>query len=142
MLVQAARLFNENNGVWGSSQIGPLSARRLREQYLPTSTDQSRSFYIRVTIDGNLLGIPFACRWIRKVVDQYHRDKGLASGLLGMLKQDHNDIYGVMSSHPAACLVATANTSGSEPRTKTSWRDTDLEETIEKIDLDFHWQES
>lgn len=113
-----------------------LSARRLREQYLPTSTDQSGSFYIRVTVDGNLVGNAFACRWTCKgktvcwitqlVVDQYHRGKGLASGLLRTLKQDHDDIYGVMSSHPAACLAA-AKAFGSKFHTQVFWRDTYLE---------------
>ncbi|KAJ5611996.1 hypothetical protein N7510_005190 [Penicillium lagena] len=136
MLVKAAELFNENYGVWGkcSNKAGKpvkLSVRRLRQQYLPPTTDEARSFYIRVTINGNLVGNAFACRWKCKgstvcwitqlVVDKDHRDKGLASGLLRTLREDFDDIYGVMSSHPAACLAAARS----------------FAMTIEKISLDF-----
>ncbi|KAJ5917526.1 hypothetical protein N7466_011080 [Penicillium verhagenii] len=136
MLDKAAHLFNRNYGIWGpqSQNAGKsvkLSAGRLRAQYLLPRTDQSESVYIRVTIDGVLVGNAFACRWVcnnqtvcwitQLVVDQYNRGKGLASGLLRALIQDSDHIYGVMSSHPAACLAAA----------KVFGR------TIEKVDLDF-----
>ncbi|KAJ5392276.1 hypothetical protein N7509_007766, partial [Penicillium cosmopolitanum] len=108
-----------------------LNARRLREQYLPSSTDQSESFYVRVTVDGKIAGHVFACRWMwgnliicwitQLVVDKDHRQEGLATSLLRALGKNSDDIYGIMSSHPAACLAAA----------KAYGR------TIEKVDLGF-----
>lgn len=40
------------------------------------------------------------------MVDKAHRGKGLASGLLRTLREDGDDMYGVMSSHPHASLAA------------------------------------
>ena len=40
------------------------------------------------------------------VIHSDFRERGLAVGLLQMLKQDDDAIYGLMSSHPAACLAA------------------------------------
>lgn len=71
---------------------------------------------MRVTVDGRLAGNAFACRWAYEnktvcwitqlVVHQDYRERGLAVGLLNQLRHDNNDIYGLMSSHPAACLAA------------------------------------
>ena len=71
---------------------------------------------MRVTVDGRLAGNAFACRWRYKnktvcwitqlVVHQDYRERGLAMGLLNQLRQHDDDIYGLMSSHPAACLAA------------------------------------
>jgi GNAT superfamily N-acetyltransferase len=90
-----------------------LSKDRLRSQYLP---DNATCFYVRVTVDGQLAGNAFACRWTvsdktvcwvtQLVVDRDYRERGLAKGLLNQLKQNDVDIYGLMSSHPAACLAA------------------------------------
>ena len=111
-----------------------LNVRRLREQYLPTSTDQSGgSFYSRVILDGKLVGHAFGCRWTCKgetvcwitqlVVHRSHRGNKLATTLLRTLRKDHDNIYGVMSSHPAACLAAV-KAFGSKFYTKSSRRDT------------------
>ncbi|CAK7268758.1 hypothetical protein SEPCBS119000_003226 [Sporothrix epigloea] len=117
-LVEAARLFSSNYGTWGegSGRAGePIKAspRRLREQYLPDAGDGS---YTKVTIDGRLAGQAFACRWkcngktvcwiAQLVVDKQYRERGLASGLLRSLMKETDDIYGIMSSNPAACLAA------------------------------------
>lgn len=74
------------------------------------------STYSRVIIEGKLVGHAFGCRWTCKggtvcwitqlVVDRHHRGKGFATSLLRILRTDHDTIYGVMSSHPAACLAA------------------------------------
>lgn len=90
-----------------------LSGRRLRAQCLP---DNSETSYARVTVDGTLAGHAFACRWLwqgqticwvtQLVVRKEYRDRGLAKGLLGALKEARDDVYGIMSSHPAACLAA------------------------------------
>lgn len=76
-----------------------------------------------MTVDGDLAGNAFACRWrqgeknicwvTQLVVDKEYRERGLASGLLRSLRLDADDIYGVMSSHAAACLAA-ASTLGSK----------------------------
>ncbi|KAI9879999.1 MAG: hypothetical protein M1830_006116 [Pleopsidium flavum] len=126
ILQKASQLFSKNYGVWGKEAakvIGPfakegspvkMSKDRLRTQCLPSSADCS---YVRVLVDGHLAGNAFACRWIYKdkvvcwitqlVVDRDYRERGLALGLLQMLKQDDDGIYGLVSSHAAACLAAT-----------------------------------
>jgi hypothetical protein len=125
MLQEASQLFSENYGVWGeqaAEKVGKfakfgsrvrLSKERLRNDYLP---DGLLCSYVRVTVDGNLAGNAFACRWTvngkkicwvtQLVVHQDYRERGLAVGLLNELRQDDDDVYGLMSSHPAACLAA------------------------------------
>ena len=71
---------------------------------------------MKVTVDGCLAGNAFACRWAynkktvcwitQLVVHQDYRERRLAVGLLNQLRHDDDDIYGLMSSHPAACLAA------------------------------------
>ena len=90
-----------------------LSKNRLRAQHLP---DNATCSYVRVTVEDRLAGNAFACRWIYKdrtvcwvtqlVVHSDFRERGLAAGLLNQLRQDDDAIYGLMSSHPAACLAA------------------------------------
>jgi hypothetical protein len=90
-----------------------LSKSRLRAQYLPENATCS---YVRVTVEDRLAGNAFACRWSYKdrtvcwvtqlVVHSDFRERGLATGLLNQLRQDDHAIYGLMSSHPAACLAA------------------------------------
>ncbi|PGH29399.1 hypothetical protein GX50_07856 [[Emmonsia] crescens] len=121
MLGEAAKLFNENYGIWGELSHSPgkpvrLSARRLREQYLP---DPAATSYARVIVDGNLAGNAFACRWkhdgknicwiTQLVVDRNFRERGLASALLMSIGSDMDDMYGIMSSHPAACMAAASS---------------------------------
>lgn len=72
--------------------------------------------YVRVMVNSRLAGNAFACRWMsdgktvcwvtQLVVHREYRQRGLALGLLCQLRQDRDDIYGLMSSHPAACLAA------------------------------------
>ncbi|KAK2738145.1 hypothetical protein FQN55_000765 [Onygenales sp. PD_40] len=121
MLGEAAKLFNENYGIWGELSHSPgkpvrLSARRLREQYLP---DPAVTSYVRVTVDGHLAGNAFACRWkhggknicwiTQLVVDCDFRERGLASAMLRSIGSDTDDMYGIMSSHPAACMAAASS---------------------------------
>lgn len=90
-----------------------LNKGRLRADYLPDDTTCS---YVRVTVDGCLTGNAFACRWTydnktvcwitQLVVHQGYREKGLAKCLLNTIRNDEDDIYGIMSSHPAACMAA------------------------------------
>lgn len=45
--------------------------------------------------------------WVTQlVVGRTYREQGLATGLLRSLREDTDDIYGIMSSHPGACLAA------------------------------------
>jgi hypothetical protein len=98
-----------------------ISKDRLRAQYLPKSAVCS---YVRVIVDDCLAGNVFACRWkynersvcwiTQLVVHREYRERGLALGLLNELRQDDNDLYGIMSSHAAACLAA-AKVFGSAP---------------------------
>ncbi|KAL2046626.1 hypothetical protein ABVK25_011665 [Lepraria finkii] len=125
MLQEASQFFGDHYGVWGehaAQAVGKfakagshvrLSKARLRAEYLPVDTTCS---YVRVTVDGRLAGNAFACRWAcenktvcwitQLVVHQDYRERGLAVGLLNQLRHDNVDIYGLMSSHPAACLAA------------------------------------
>jgi hypothetical protein len=90
-----------------------LSKKRLQAQYLPGN---ALCYYVRVTVEGRLAGNAFACRWsyqdktvcwiTQLVVHSDFRERGLAVGLLNQLRQDDDAIYGLMSSHPAACLAA------------------------------------
>ena len=67
-------------------------------------------------MDGILAGNAFACRWVydnktvcwvtQLVVHQDYRERGLAMCLLNQFRHYDDDIYGLMSSHPAACLAA------------------------------------
>lgn len=78
--------------------------------------DSAACSYVRVTVEDRLAGNAFACRWSYKninvcwvtqlVVHSDFRERGLAAGLLNQLRQDDDAIYGLMSSHPAACLAA------------------------------------
>ncbi|KAF2453011.1 hypothetical protein BDY21DRAFT_417402 [Lineolata rhizophorae] len=75
------------------------------------------SSYVRVSVNGRLAGNAFACRWAvdgmticwvtQLVVHRDYRERGLASGLLNKIKLDGDDAYGLISSHPAACLAAS-----------------------------------
>lgn len=86
---------------------------RLRAQCLP---DGAVCSYAKVTVDDRLAGNVFACRWpyndktvcwiTQLVVNRDYRERGFALGLLNQLRQGEDDIYGLMSSHPAACLAA------------------------------------
>lgn len=90
-----------------------LSKSRLRDNYLPNNASCT---YVKVTADGHLAGNALACRWSCKgkivcwvtqlVVHHNFRERGLAAGLLNALREDGDEVYGVMSSHPAACLAA------------------------------------
>jgi GNAT superfamily N-acetyltransferase len=90
-----------------------LSKDRLRAQYLPQGAACS---YARVTIGDRLAGNVFACRWnyngrtvcwvTQLVVHRHFRERGIAVSLLNQIRQDDDGLYGLMSSHPAACLAA------------------------------------
>ena len=97
-----------------------MTGERLRSQCLPSNAESS---YVKVVIDNQLTGNAFACRWkyngkvicwvTQLVVDRNYRERGLATGLLSELKRESDDVYGILTSHAAACLAA-AKTYGSK----------------------------
>ncbi|OAA68081.1 Acyl-CoA N-acyltransferase [Niveomyces insectorum RCEF 264] len=124
MLVGAAQLFGEHYGIWGTPPEGHrgalgkpgrrvrMSASRLREQCLPVGAQCS---YVSVTVDGVLAGNAFGCRWMyngqqvcwvtQLVVHRDYRERRLATRLLEKLRKNEDEIFGIMSSHPAACMA-------------------------------------
>lgn len=90
-----------------------INTGRLRADYL---LDDTTCSYVRVTVDGLFAGNAFACRWTydnktvcwitQLVVHQGYRERRLAQGLSNTIRHDEDDIYGIMSSHPAACMAA------------------------------------
>ncbi|KAK3386023.1 hypothetical protein B0H63DRAFT_523349 [Podospora didyma] len=122
MLAEAAQLFSEHYGIWGTPPPGrqggksgtrvKLSGPRLRSQCLPAG---ARCSYVSVTVDGTLAGNAFACRWdyqgrqvcwvTQLVVHRDYRERRLATRLLEKLRETDDEIFGIMSSHPAACIA-------------------------------------
>ncbi|KAK3324074.1 hypothetical protein B0T19DRAFT_427680 [Cercophora scortea] len=124
MLAEAARLFSGNYGIWGTPPPSPnhqsgmpgarvkMSGSRLRNQCVPAGADCS---YVSVTVDGTLVGYAFACRWgyqgrqvcwvTQLVVHREYRERRLATRLLEKLRDPDDEIFGIMSSHPAACIA-------------------------------------
>ena len=91
-----------------------MTAARLKSQCFP---DGAMVSYVRVFVDGVLAGNDFACRWYynggmvvcwvtQLVVHRNYRRQGLAVGLLLSIKNESDNFYGIVSSHPAACLAA------------------------------------
>lgn len=102
---------------------------------------------MRVTVDGHLAGNAFACRWAynnknvcgvtQLVVHQDYRERRLAMGLLNQLRHNDDDIYGLMSSHPAAC-VAAVKAFGSKCITISAVNPTlNITGSIDTVRLDF-----
>ena len=123
-----------------------LSRDRLRSEYLPENVD---CFYAKVTLEDHLAGNAFACRWKVKdkivcwitqlVVHSNYREHGLAFGLLNCLRRDDDNIYGIMSSHPAACLAAAKAFSSKKNTTlfTMNFRTDHLSGGINSISTDF-----
>ncbi|OAA63880.1 Acyl-CoA N-acyltransferase [Cordyceps fumosorosea ARSEF 2679] len=118
ILKDAARLFTENYGIWGhhNGAVGKpggrvkMTASRLRAECLP---EGSQSSYARVIVNGTLAGHAFACRWrydnrqvcwiTQLVVHRDYRERRLATMLLLAHFDKVDEIFGIASSHPAAC---------------------------------------
>lgn len=86
-----------------------MSAKRLREQILPSRAD---SVYIRIMAAGQLVANVFGTRWIDEdnrqmlwitqlCVSKQHRNQGIAKSLLENLGQNEEAV-GILSSHPFA----------------------------------------
>ena len=145
MLADAAGLFNNHYGIWGTPPPGhrggkpgipprranpstanaelgdrvKMTAARLRREYLPAD---ARCSYISVHVDGVLAGNAFVCRWnyqdrqvcwiTQLVVHQDYRGYRLATHLLVKSREADDEIFGIMSSHPFACIAAAKACSG------------------------------
>ncbi|KAI9834651.1 MAG: hypothetical protein M1826_000053 [Phylliscum demangeonii] len=142
LLVQASQLFNEHYGVWDrkATQAIPnikagdrvkLGRARLRAQCV-FDPRPGMCTYVRVVVDGQLVGNVFAARWwygstheageaggagadqrrvcwiTQLVVHRDFRRQRLASQLLAHLRESGDTAYGVASSHPAACMATAA----------------------------------
>lgn len=96
-----------------STAQSATSTRRLLVGSIATSL-------CTVVVDGVLAGSAFTHRWqhseegssttvcwiTQLVVHKSYRGRGLASGLLGLVRSGSDGVYGIISSHPAACLAA------------------------------------
>lgn len=125
ILKEAVELFSKHYGIWGplaESNLGMfakagrrvrMSAERLRQQCLPPKV---LTTYVRAVVKGKLVGNVFSCRWkyegrdicwiTQLVVDSEFRRCGLATKLLGYLREGESDWgFGILSSHPAAILA-------------------------------------
>lgn len=104
-----------------SSRVSNHQDRKSREAEQRSSTGPIPTRRCRLLLrKSHNRGSPgrecVACRWNVKdktvcwitqlVVHGDYRERGLASSLLNCLRRDDDDIYGLMSSHPAACLAA------------------------------------
>lgn len=86
-----------------------MTASRVRAQCLPDSSD---AVYATAVVDNILVGNVFACRWrhngrnvlwiTQLVVSSDFRRKGVATRIMESLVQDEDEIFGILSSHPAA----------------------------------------
>ncbi|KAI4229694.1 MAG: hypothetical protein L6R36_000610 [Xanthoria steineri] len=135
MLKEASALFNGHYGVWGEAAKAfatpgkrvRMSVGRLRTLLLP---DPDHCSLVRVVVNSQLVGHAFACRWKRQsmnicwvtqlVVHSNYRRQGLAVGLLSNMREAQDDVFGIASSHPAACMAASK-------ACKTDLRDIDLD---------------
>jgi len=99
-----------------------LNATRLRRDYLP---DGVPCPYVTVHIDNILAGNAFACRWTYQgrqvcwvtqlVVHDEFRERRLATRLLEKLRKKDDEIFGIMSSHPAALIAIAKACAGKYP---------------------------
>ncbi|KAJ6544322.1 hypothetical protein B0H19DRAFT_957043, partial [Mycena capillaripes] len=128
LLNACATFFPSNYGVWSSSVSTPLrpnapvkmSAVKLRAQCL---SDPERSMLALCTTgDKDILGYAFASVWTcegseicwitQLVVSREHRRRAIATILLQLLPGPEFDCaaFGLVSSHPAACLALLKRT--------------------------------
>ncbi|KAJ7748296.1 hypothetical protein DFH07DRAFT_1062567 [Mycena maculata] len=137
-LKACASLFSSDYGVWSSLVSAPLKpgarvkmgAARLRTQCL---SDPTHSMLALCTIDKAIVGHVFGTVWqyngsdicwiTQLVVSHDYREQGIATSLLQLLPGPDFQcgVFGLMSSHPAACLALLKRTHAN----------------VRKLDLDF-----
>ncbi|KAF8194012.1 hypothetical protein K438DRAFT_1934738 [Mycena galopus ATCC 62051] len=133
-----ASLFSSNYGVWSSRVSTPLEpgarvkmgAARLRDQCL---SDPTHSMLALCTVDKVIVGHAFGTVWqyngsdicwiTQLVVAHDYRERGIATSLLQLLPGPDFKCwaFGLVSSHPAACLALFKRTHAK----------------VRKVDLDF-----
>jgi hypothetical protein len=96
-----------------------MSATRLRKDYLPAGAWCS---YVSIRVDETLAGNVFSCRWMcggrqvcwvtQLVVHRDFRERRLATRLLEKLRKKDDEIFGIMSSHPAALVAISKACAG------------------------------
>jgi GNAT superfamily N-acetyltransferase len=100
-----------------------MTVPRLRAHYLP---EASEAVYATAVADSDtLIGNVFACRWsyqgrtvlwiTQLVVRSDFRRKGVATRMLKSLVKDGDEIFGVLSSHPAALKALSRAVGGMSP---------------------------
>ncbi|KAI8713817.1 N-acetyltransferase domain-containing protein [Fusarium sp. LHS14.1] len=97
-----------------------INPKQLRDYYLPDHADCS---YARALLDGRLVGHALICRWnwngkrvcwvTQLVVHMQYRHQGIATTLLRLSRVESDDIYGILSSNPFACMAAATSFGGS-----------------------------
>ncbi|MCJ1257951.1 hypothetical protein MMC24_005779 [Lignoscripta atroalba] len=104
MLQEASRLFSENYGVWGKEAAKSMGtfAKEVR-----TGFELSAFLAVLHALMSGLSSTVI----LPEMFHRDYRERRLATGLLTELREDNDDIYGIMSSHAASCL-ATANVFG------------------------------
>lgn len=98
----------------GTGKRVRMGVSRLRTLLL---ADPDHCSLVRVVVNSQLAGHAFACRWKHQsmnicwvtqlVVHSNYRRQGLAVGLLSNMREAQDDVFGIASSHPAACMAAS-----------------------------------
>ncbi|KAF2433255.1 hypothetical protein EJ08DRAFT_96851 [Tothia fuscella] len=124
----ASTLFSNHYGIWGSKGPKPgsrirMNSARLREQILPKNLEGNCTC-VRILIQEEVVGHAFACSWktgdegntvcwiAQLVVHSEFRGQRLSLRLLEALKEPRFTCYGILSSHPYACLAAIRSFAG------------------------------
>ena len=89
-----------------------MSADRLRGRCLPVG---ARCSYVNAIVDGVFAGHAFTCRWeyqgrqvcwiTQLVVHRDYREHRLATRILAKVVRTEDEVFGIISSHPAACMA-------------------------------------
>ncbi|KAI0309333.1 hypothetical protein OF83DRAFT_1072201 [Amylostereum chailletii] len=130
-LQACARLFSQNYGVWGpkASKVNEYLKHGARVKMTPSKLKShwclgvpGCTILATCHAEEELVPHAFATTWdvglgkigwvTQLVVRQDYRQQGIATFLLGRLKQSQHTAFGLASSHPAACkaLVKLAHT--------------------------------
>ncbi|KAK0655495.1 hypothetical protein B0T16DRAFT_315221 [Cercophora newfieldiana] len=141
MLDDAARLFSEHYGIWDTPDGCRGGKRGIILCHERDSTPRGLPpqgvpcVYVSLHTDDALAGHLLACRWIYQgrqvcwvtqlVVHHRWRERRIATRLLEKLRKKDDDIFGIMSSHPAALIaMAKACADFPFPQVPTSFMET------------------
>ncbi|KAF2112205.1 hypothetical protein BDV96DRAFT_171976 [Lophiotrema nucula] len=123
-ILQAADLFSKHYGIWGprhprAGQRVQTSPAMLKRNYLPDGAEHT---LVQAHIGYVLVGHAIATRWSTKksaesqpsrvcwitqlCVRRGYRAQGVATSILRKMAEESDDMYGILSSHPAAIMAA------------------------------------